>query len=144
MPQRNGHAESSTPSADQPVGELVKQLTEQTSRLARQEVELAKAELAIKGKRAGVGAGMFGGSGLLALFALGCLTAALILVLATAMEAWIAALIVGVVYLAAAGILALTGRRKVQEATPPAPEQAIESVRTDVEETKRHFEEGRR
>jgi Putative Actinobacterial Holin-X, holin superfamily III len=143
MPDGNGHADTRT-TADQPISELVQQLTEQTSRLARQEVALAKAELTEKGKRAGVGAGMFGGSGLFALYAVGCLTAAVILGLATVMEGWIAALIVGVVYLAVAGILALTGRRKVQESTPPAPEQAIASVKADVAETKRHFEEGRR
>src|SRR6476659_11474443 len=94
MPEDNGQREL----RDQPVGDLVKQLSEQTSTLVRKEVELAKAELAVKGKRAGIGAGMFGGAGLFGLFALGALTAGLILLLATAMTAWLAALIVAVVY----------------------------------------------
>ena len=114
------------------VAELVKRLSEQTSRLARQEVELAKAELATKGKRAGQGAGMFGGAGLFGLYALGALTAAAILALATAVAGWLAALIVAVVYGAIAGVLALTGKTKVAQATPPVPEQATESVKEDV------------
>src|ERR687888_1590183 len=114
------------------VAELVKQLSEQTSRLARQEVELAKAELSVKGKRAGQGAGMFGGAGLFGLYALGALTAAAILALATAVAGWLAALIVAVVYGAIAGVLALTGKDKVAAATPPVPGQATESVKEDV------------
>jgi MFS family permease len=122
----------STTQSEASVAELVKQLTEQTSRLARQEVELAKAELAVKGKRAGMGAGMFGGAGLFGLYAVGALTAAIILALATAVAGWLAALIVAVVYGAIAGVLALTGKRKVAAATPPVPEQATESVKEDV------------
>jgi MFS family permease len=118
--------------AEASVAELVKQLSEQTSRLARQEVELAKAELSVKGKRAGQGAGMFGGAGLFGLYALGALTAAAILALATAVAGWLAALIVAVVYGAIAGVLALTGKNKVTAATPPVPEQATESVKEDV------------
>jgi MFS family permease len=117
---------------EQSVAELVKQLSEQTSRLARHEVELAKAELSVKGKRAGVGAGMFGGAGLFGLYALGALTAAIILALATAMAGWLAALIVAALYGAVAGVLALAGKSKVQAATPPVPEQATESVKEDV------------
>ena len=115
------------------LAELVKQLSEQTSRLARQEVELAKSELAVKGKRAGVGAGMFGGAGALGFYMLGALVAAAILGLATAVEAWLAALIVAVVLGAVAGVMALQGRSKVQQATPPVPEQATESVKEDVQ-----------
>lgn len=128
---------------DAPISELVQQLTEQTSRLARQEVELAKAEMAAKGKRLGIGAGAFGGAGLIALFGVGALTAAVILALATAMTAWLAALIVAVVYLAAAGVLALVGKSKVESAGSPVPEQAVESVKRDVEETKLRAKEGR-
>jgi MFS family permease len=120
------------PASEASVAELVKQLSEQSSRLARQEVELAKAELAVKGKRAGLGAGMFGGAGLFGLYALGALTATVILALDTAMAGWLAALIVAIVYGAIGGVLALTGKRKVQEATPPVPEQATESVKEDV------------
>ncbi len=130
--------------SDQPVAELVKQLSEQTSRLARQEVELAKAELVTKGKRAGIGAGMFGGAGIFGLYAAGALTAAAVLALATAVTAWLAALIVGVVLAAAAGVLALQGKTKVQQATPPVPEQATESVKEDVKWAKQRAQEGRR
>ena len=115
------------------LAELVKQLSEQTSRLARQEVELAKSELAVKGKRAGVGAGMFGGAGAFGFYALGALVAAAILALATAVAAWLAALIVAAVLGVIAGVLALQGRNKVQQAIPPMPEQATESVKEDVQ-----------
>src|ERR1700748_1514475 len=89
------------------VAELVKQLSEQSSRLARQEVELAKAELAYKGKRAGIGAGMFGGAGAFGFYGFGALTAAAILALSLVVAGWLAALIIAVVYGAIAGILAL-------------------------------------
>ena len=126
------------------IAELVKQLSEQTSRLAHQEVELAKAELAVKGKRAGQGAGMFGGAGVFGLYALGALTAAVILALATAVAGWLAALIVAAVYGAIAGVLALTGKNKVTAATPPVPEQATESVKEDVRWAKIRAQAGRR
>ncbi len=115
------------------VSELVKQLSEQTSHLARQEVELAKAELAMKGKRAGIGAGMFGAAGFIGLYGVGALIAAAILGLATAVAAWLSALIVAAVLGALAGALALQGKTKVQQATPPVPEQATDSVKEDVE-----------
>jgi hypothetical protein len=110
----------------------------------RQEMELAKAELTEKGKAAGVGAGMFGGAGLVALYAVGALTASAILALAIVLDAWLAALIIGVVYAGIAGILALTGRKKVEQATPPVPEQAIESTKEDVEWTKQRAQAARR
>jgi uncharacterized membrane protein YqjE len=128
MPEHNGH----TDFRDRPVGELMKELSEQTTALVRKEIELAKAELAVKGKRAGVGAGMFGGAGLFGMFAFGALTATLILALATAVTPWLAALIVTVVYGAVAGVLALQGKNKVQAATPPVPEQAVDSTKEDV------------
>src|SRR6478752_8978505 len=93
---------------DRPAAELLKQLSEQTATLVRQELDLAKAELTVKGKRAGVGAGMFGGAGLFA------------------------ALIVTAVYGAVAGVLALAGKNKVQAGTPPVPEQTVDSVKEDV------------
>jgi hypothetical protein len=129
---------------DQPVGDLVKQLTEQTRTLARQEIELAKAELTAKGRKAGIGAGMFGGAGLFGLFAFAVLTACLVLALATALAPWLAALIVGALYAAIAGALALSGKQKVQEATPPLPEQTVETVKEDVQWTKRRAQAGRR
>jgi membrane protein len=115
------------------MAELVKQLSEQTSRLARQEVELAKAELSAKGKRAGLGAGMFGGAAMFGLYAVGALTAAAILGLSKAVAAWLAAVIVAAVLAAIAGVLALTGKKEVQQATPPVPEQTTESVKEDVQ-----------
>jgi hypothetical protein len=121
---------------DLQIGELVKQLSEQSSTLVRKELELARAEMTQKGKVAGLGAGMFGAAGLFGLLALGAFTALLILGLAEAVDAWLAALIVTVAYAAIAGVLALIGKRKVKEAGPPVPEQAKQSVKRDVESTK--------
>jgi hypothetical protein len=129
---------------ERPIGELLKQLSEETTRLVRQELELAKAEVSEKGKRAGVGAGMFGGAGVSALLGLGALTAALIAALDSAMATWLAALIAGVLWLAVAGVLALQGRNKVQEATPPVPEQATESVKEDLQWAKTRAQSARR
>jgi uncharacterized membrane protein YqjE len=117
---------------EQSIGDLLKQLSQETTTLVRKELELAKAEVTEKGKQAGVGAGMFGGAGIAGLLALGSLTAFLIALLATAMEVWIAALIVTVLWTAIAGVLALVGRNKVQEATPPAP-QTVETIKEDVQ-----------
>jgi uncharacterized membrane protein YqjE len=128
---------------DQSVADLTKKLSDQTTRLVHQELELAKAELAQKGKQAGIGAGMFGGAGLFGLYALGALTATAILALDTAMAGWLAALIVAVVWAAIAGVMALVGRNRVQEATPPVPEQAIESTKEDVEWTKERVKTSR-
>jgi Putative Actinobacterial Holin-X, holin superfamily III len=130
--------------SDASLAELVKQLSEQSSRLARQEVELAKAELAVKGKRAGIGAGLFGGAGAFGFYGLGALIAAAILALATAVTAWLAALIVAAVLATIAGILALQGKSKVEQATPPVPEQATESVKEDVQFAKTRAQEARR
>ena len=118
---------------DRSTGDLVKQLSEQTSTLVRQEVELAKLELTEKGKQAGVGAGILGGAGLVAMLGIAALTAALIAGLAEAMDVWGAALIVGVVYIAVAGMLALLGRDRVRRGMPPKPEETIETVKEDVE-----------
>jgi hypothetical protein len=125
------------------ISELLQQLTEQTTRLAQKETELAKAEMTVKGKRLGIGAGAFSAAGVLGLYALGALTTAVILALATGMEGWLAALIVAVVYGLIAGALALVGRSKVQAATPPVPEQATESVKKDITQTKQKAKEGR-
>ena len=118
------------------VGELVQQLSNQTAMLVRQELRLAQTELQAKGKRVGIGAGMFGGAGVVALYGVGALIAAAIIGIGTLMEPWIAAVIVGVVLLAVAGVLALTGRKQVERGTPPVPEQAIESAKRDVDEVK--------
>jgi uncharacterized membrane protein YqjE len=131
------------PDQSQSISELMKQLTQQTTRLAQKEIELAKAEMSVKGKRLGIGAGAFGGAGLVAVLGLGTLIAAIVLVLATAMAAWLAALIVAVVLFAIAGVAALVGKKKVEEATPPVPEQTIETVKEDVEEAKLRARQGR-
>jgi membrane protein len=134
----NGHASGAS------IAELVKQLSEQASRLGRQELELAKLELAEKGKRAGIGVGMFGGAGAFVFYAVGGLVAAAILGLTTAVAAWLAALIVSVVLLLVAGGLALQGKSKVQQATPPVPEQATESTKEDVQWVKARAQAARR
>ena len=126
------------------TGELLKELSDHTTSLVRKEIELAKAELGEKGKNAGQGAGMFGGAGLFGVFAFGALTTAIIAALDSAMELWLAALIVAVVYGAIAAVLALQGRNKVQEAGPPVPEQATESVKEDVQWAKTQARSGRR
>jgi hypothetical protein len=128
---------------DRSMSELVRQLTDQSTRLARMEVELAKAELTQKGKQIGLGAGAFGGAGAVGFYAFGALTAAAILGLAEALDGWLAALIVGVVYAALAGVLALVGKSRVDAATPPLPERAIESSKDDVEAAKRSAKEAR-
>jgi uncharacterized membrane protein YqjE len=122
--------------SEQSLNELVQRASSQTASLVRKEIRLAQVELQEKGKRAGIGAGMFGGSGVVALYGVGTLTGAAILALATAMTGWLAALVVAVVLFAVAGVLALSGKRQLQRATPPAPEAAIESVQTDIEEVK--------
>ena len=131
-------------SKDASLTELARQLSDQTSRLIHQEIELAKAELTVKGKRAGIGAGMFGGAGVFGFYALGALTATAILALSLAVTAWLAALIVTVVLAAIAGVLALQGKTKVQQATPPVPEQATESVKEDVQWAKTQAQAARR
>jgi uncharacterized membrane protein YqjE len=122
--------------SERSVGELVQQVSQQTATLVRQEMRLAQVELQEKGKRAGIGAGMFGGAGVVALYGVGAVLAAVIMLVATAIEPWVSALIVGVVLLATAGILALLGRRQVEQATPPKPERAMESMQHDVEHVK--------
>jgi uncharacterized membrane protein YqjE len=130
--------------SDRSTAELLRRLSDQTATLVREELDLAKAELTTKGKQAGIGAGMFGAAGLFGLYALGAFTAFVILVLSKAMTAWLAALIVTAVYGAIAGVLALTGKSKVQASTPPVPEQTVETVKEDVELTKQRVREGRR
>jgi uncharacterized membrane protein YqjE len=118
---------------DQSIGELVKDLASETSTLVRQEIDLAKAEMTERGKRIGKGAGILGAAALVGLLAAGALTACLIAALDLAMATWLAALVVTVVFGAIAAVLAMTGRKKIQEAAPPVPEQAIDSVKEDVQ-----------
>jgi uncharacterized membrane protein YqjE len=116
---------------EESIGDLLKRLSQDTSTLVKQEMALARAELTEQGKRAGMGAGMLGGAGVAGLLTLGALTATVIGVLDTAMAFWLAALIVTVVWAAVAGVLALQGRTKLKEATPPAP-QTVETVKEDA------------
>jgi uncharacterized membrane protein YqjE len=118
---------------DRPLGDLLKQLSQETTQLVHQELELAKAELAQKGKQAGMGAGMFGGAGAIGLAALGALTACFILALDTIMPAWLAALLVAVVYGVIAFVLVKQGQARIKRATPPVPTQTVETVKEDVE-----------
>ena len=131
------------PNGERSVSDLVRDLSRQSSELARKEVELAKAEMELKAKRLGIGAGAFGAAGLVGLLALGAFTATLILALATAMEGWLAALIVTAVYAAVAGALALIGKARVEAGTPPVPERAIDTTKEDVEHVKRTATEAR-
>ena len=117
---------------DQPLGDLVKQLAEQTSRLARLEVELAKAGMERKGRAARAGATMLGAAGLLALLGLGALTACAVLALTHVVDDWLAALIVGVAELVVAGVAALIGRARLKKIPPLVPESSVRSVREDI------------
>jgi hypothetical protein len=131
--------DNQAPSGGEPnasTGQLVKQLSEELSRLVRDEMRLATLEMTGKAKTAGRGAGLFGGGGVAALYGAGCLLAAAIIALAGVMRPWLAALIVGVALFAVAGIAALAGRGQLKKATPPVPSQATESVKADVEQIK--------
>lgn len=121
---------------DPSVPQLLTQLSEQTQRLVRNELALAKIEMAEKAKHAGIGAGLFSAAGVLGLFGLGTLIATAILALDLVMPAWLAALVVAVLIFVVAGVAALVGKRRVQQATPAAPEAAVESVKQDLETVK--------
>lgn len=125
------------------TAELMRELSDQTTTLIRKEIELAKVEFDGKRRKATAGAGMFGGAALFGLFAFGALTTCLIAVLATFMATWLAALIVAAVYGAVAGVLALRGKKQVAQATPPVPEQAVETTKEDLEWIKARAKSGR-
>jgi hypothetical protein len=119
--------------ADLSTAELVRRASEEISQLVRGELKVAQAELARKGKQAGLGAGLFGGSGIFALYAVGALMIAAIFGLDEIMSRWLAALVVGGALLLIAAVLALIGRSQVTRAVPPLPEQAVRGVRADLE-----------
>ena len=126
MTQQQGAPESQT------LGALVHQLSQQIPDLVRSEIRLAQAEVAQKGKRAGVGIGMFSVAGLLAFLGLGTLVATAVLGLAHVVDPWLAALVVALVLLAGAAVAGLMGKNKVSEATPAAPEKAIRGIKDDI------------
>ena len=127
-PGQPGHTVNDDPT----LGALVHDLTQQVPELIRSELRLAQAATAEKGRRAGKGIGMFSAAGLLAFFGIACVIATAILGLAHALPDWLSALIVGVVLFVAAGVMALVGKKEIEQATPPAPEQAIEGVKEDL------------
>jgi hypothetical protein len=124
------------PDQEHSTGDLVKTMSEQVTVLIRDELRLAQLEMASKGKQAALGTGMFGASGVVAVYGVGCLLACAIIAISGVVAAWLAALIVGAVLLAAAGGAALLGRRRLRKVAPPVPEQAIADVKADVEEIK--------
>lgn len=126
-------SESPRPASGDSIGDLVGQVSEQTSRLIRDELRLAQLELSRKGKQAGIGVGLFGGAGVFALYGTGALVAAAIAGLALVLDLWLAALLVGAALFAVAGVAALVGKREVAAATPPVPDEAIAGVKTDVQ-----------
>jgi uncharacterized membrane protein YqjE len=128
---------------DASTAELMRRLSDQMSSLVKQEIELAKAEVGEKGKKAGIGAGMFGGAGVTGFYMVGTLLATIIAALSLAMDTWIAAGIVTVVLGAIAAVLALQGRNKVQAAAPPVPERTLASVKRDTETIKASAKSGR-
>ena len=124
---------SQAPGVEHSTGELVKMMTEQMSVLIRDELKLAQLEMADKGKQVALGAGTFGASGIVAFYGVGCLLACVIIAISGVVAAWLAALIVGVALLAAAGGAALLGRQSMRRATPPVPGQAVADVNAVVE-----------
>ncbi|MGH3151176.1 MAG: phage holin family protein [Streptosporangiaceae bacterium] len=118
------------------TGDLLKLLSEQVSTLIRDELKLAQLEMTRKGKQAGIGAGMLGGGGVIALYGIGCLIACAIIGISRVLAPWLSALVVGVALLAVAGIAALVGKSRLQQATPPVPQEAVQSVKADVDEIK--------
>jgi Putative Actinobacterial Holin-X, holin superfamily III len=127
-----------------PMGELVKQLAEETSTLVRQEIELARVEMTAKARRAGIGLGELGGAGIVAIYALGALTVCFIAALTLVLPVWAAALIVSVIYGVIAGILALIGRRQLERGLPPSPERTRQTIEEDVEWVKTRTQSSRK
>lgn len=132
----SGATPVATPVGEASTGELVSRLTEQASHLIRDELRLAQLEIQQKAKKVGVGAGLFGGAGVVALYGVGALVACAVLGLATVLPAWLSALIVGVLLLIVAGVLALLGKKQVAQGTPPMPQEAVDGLKRDVETVK--------
>ncbi len=115
------------------TGELIKQLSEQVSTLLRDELKLAQLEMSRKGRQAGAGMSLLGGAGLISLYGVGCLIACAIIAISGVLRPWLAALVVGAILLAVAGIAALIGKARLSKATPPVPTETAESLKVDVE-----------
>lgn len=143
-PPSAGTHEAARGRREESMGELFKELSNDLSTLVRQELRLAQAEMTEKGKKAGLGAGMFGGAGIVSFLALQALTACVIALLSTTMKVWVAALIITVVYAVIAGVLALTGKQKVTEAAPPVPQQTTETLKEDVQWAKTQMPSGKK
>ena len=133
-PQTDGNHPAAA--SEQSTARLVTQLSEQVSRLVRDELQLARLEMTRKGRQAGAGAGLLGGGGAVALYGLACLVACVIIAISGAIAAWLAALVVGLALLAVAGVAAMLGRSRLRRAAPPVPRQALGSVHADVQEVK--------
>ncbi|GIF70272.1 membrane protein [Asanoa ishikariensis] len=125
--------------ADPSTSELVQRATEQVSRLVRDELALAKAELTQKGKHAGIGIGLFGGAGGLAFFGISVLIATAVIAIDIALPLWLSALIVGAFLLILAGLFALVGKGQVKRAVPPVPTDVTEGLKADVQTVKDGF-----
>lgn len=133
-------AHADAPADPRSLGRIVSDLSEQTTRLVKAEVALAKAELVAKGKQIGLGAGLLVGAAVLGLYTLSALIATAIIGLANAVPAWLAALIVSVALLAVTAVLALLGVRHLKKGTPPVPERAIDNVQQDVATVRKGFQ----
>ncbi|WP_328972741.1 phage holin family protein [Streptomyces sp. NBC_00239] len=121
---------------EESVGELVSRASQQISELVREELQLARAEMSQKGKRFGVGGGLFGGAGLVGILAAQALVGAMIAALALLLPVWASALIIAALLAAVAAVMAAAGKKQIAKAGTPAPEQAIDSVKADVAEIK--------
>lgn len=132
MNQPKAAGQAATP--EHSASELVKQAAEQVSVLVRDELKLAQAEMTSKARNAGQGMGMLGGGALIALYGVACLIACAVIAISHVLQAWLSALIVGAILLAVAAVVSATGRQHMKKATPPVPTEAVESVKTDVEE----------
>lgn len=139
----SGDRTADGPQQEATVAQLVQRATDQITRLVRDELALARAELTAKGKRAGSGTAMVGGAGGVTLYATGALVAAFILILAEFMPAWVAALVVAVILFVVAGLLALSGKKHVKQTMPVKPESTLNSVRADVQSVQQAATEGR-
>ncbi|MER5719360.1 phage holin family protein [Streptomyces sp. NPDC002132] len=118
------------------MGELVQRASQQLTELVRGELRLAQAEMKEKGKRYGKGGGLFGGAGVVGLLMAQALVATAIAALAVALPVWAAGLIVTAVLGVIAAVLAMRGKKQVDQAAPLTPEQTVENVKADVAEIK--------